>query len=232
MRSGRPRQVVGTDETLFHPASRPHSELAWKSVTTKRRQPSTRERILEAAFDVIAEAGLDGFTMTEVERRVGLAVGTGSIYRHFPSKGALLKAAVEWGLDRNRSLTHEARSALQHVSDPKERRLKVYKRMLQDLGRFDKIFGLVLSQGDRVPDLQEAIRAAVQPRETATAPDEEASHVVAMAALGGYHLFSIMQGRAFHGVAEDDFLQMLVSFTGPRCEETAPSSKKRRIKAP
>lgn len=200
-------------------------------MTTRRRRPNIRERILEAAFDVIAEAGLDGFTMTEVERRVGLAVGTGSIYRHFPSKEALLKAAVEGELDRSRSLTHEARSALQQVPDPTERRLRIYRRMLDDLGRFDKIFGLVLSQGDRVPELQEAIRAAVQPRKAATANEEQDLHVVAMAALGGYHLFSIMQGQAFHGVAEDDFLHMLVDLTASRPEGTLSPSRKGRGKA-
>jgi AcrR family transcriptional regulator len=186
-------------------------------VTTKRRRrPDTRERILDAAFDVIAEAGLDGFTMTEVERRVGLAVGTGSIYRHFPSKEALLKAAVEREVHRNRSLTREARSALQQIPDPRERHVRVYGRMLEDLGRFDKIFGLMLSQGDRVPELQEAIRSAVQAPEAPADEEDKALHVVAMAALGGYHLFSIMQGGAFHGVKEEDFVQMLADLVSPR----------------
>lgn len=192
--------------------------------TERRRRPDTRERILAAAFDVIAEAGLDGFTMTEVERRVGLAVGTGSIYRHFQSKEALLKAALEWELARNRSLTREALTALQQVPDPTERQIRIYRQTLEDLGRFDKIFGLMLSQGDRVPDLQEAVRTAVQPREEPAAGESRALHTVAMAALGGYHLFSIMQGQAFHGLEEDDFLEMLAYLTAPRSQRRLRSS--------
>jgi hypothetical protein len=108
--------------------------------------------------------------------------------------------------------------------------------MLDDLGRFDKIFGLVLNQGDRVPELREAVRAAVQPRDaataTATATQEQALHVVAMAALGGYHLFSIMHGQAFHGVAEDDFIQLLADLTAPSHEGMRSSSRKGVSTAP
>lgn len=92
--------------------------------------------------------------------------------------------------------------------------------MLEDLGRFDKIFGLMLSQGDRVPELRRAVRAAVRPDESPAAPDEQALHVIAMAALGGYHLFSIMQGQEFHGVEEEDFLQMLADLTAPGAGES------------
>lgn len=175
------------------------------------RVPDTRGRILEAAFDVIASVGLDGFTMTEVERRVGLAVGTGSIYRHFPSKEALIQAAVEHRVAVNRSGITEARAALEDVADPDERRRLVYKETLEDLGGFDKIFGLMLTYGDRVDALRETIRTAVSVREPTGSEQERALHIIAMAALGGYHLFSEMEGQPFHGVSEDEFIELLAS---------------------
>jgi AcrR family transcriptional regulator len=199
--------------------------------TTPSRRPKTRERILEAAFDVIAEEGLSGFTMTEVERRVGLAVGTGSIYRHFPSKEALLKAAVEREVSRNRTVTHEARSAVQQLPDPLERRTKVYKQMLDDLRRFDRVFGLMLSQGDRVPELREAIRAAVQPNPTDIVDEGQGLHAIAMAALGGYHLFSIMQGHPFNGVEEDEFVEMLAQMKHPDNRKSESATKKQGRRA-
>jgi hypothetical protein len=101
--------------------------------------------------------------------------------------------------------------------------------MLDDSGRFDTIFGLVLNQGDRIPELQEAIRAAVQPRDAATATEEQALHVVAMVALGGYHLFSIMQGQPFHGVKEEDFIRMLADLTAPRSGKGDSASKSRAV---
>ena len=44
---------------------------------------------------MFAEEGFSGTTITEVERRAGLSPGSGSFYRHFPSKEELLAAAVE-----------------------------------------------------------------------------------------------------------------------------------------
>ena len=60
----------------------------------------TRERILDAALELFAEEGFQGTTISEVERRVGLTPGTGSFYRHFPSKEALLQAAVDSEVER------------------------------------------------------------------------------------------------------------------------------------
>ncbi len=51
------------------------------------RLAEDRERILEAARDVVREAGFAGAKMAAVAASAG--VSTGSVYRHFPSKGAL-----------------------------------------------------------------------------------------------------------------------------------------------
>ncbi|MFJ9372885.1 TetR/AcrR family transcriptional regulator [Streptomyces sp. NPDC101455] len=74
-----------------------------------------------------AEQGFGGATISEVERRVGLAVGKGSLYRHFPSKEALLEAAVEREVTRLRAETTQARAELPPVTDPAEQRLQVHE---------------------------------------------------------------------------------------------------------
>jgi AcrR family transcriptional regulator len=198
--------------------------------TRAPRRPKTRERILVAARDVFLEEGYSGFTMSEVERRVGLAVGTGSIYRHFASREALLQAVLEEEIRVNRSSTEQTRSELEHVSDPIELRQKVYKQKLDDLRRFNRFFALMLDQGERVPELREAIRIAVQP------PQDGASargqiEPFAMAALGGYHLFSIMQGGPFNGLDEDEFLRVLAEFIEQRANSSSTARKdgRRRI---
>lgn len=122
----------------------------------------TRERILDAAMDVFAEDGFTGATISEVERRVGLAVGTGSLYRHFPSKEALLQAAVEREVNRCRAEAGEAKAQLPRAADPAERRMQLYEQMLHDMRRYDRLFRLMLNEGDRVPALREAIWAALQ----------------------------------------------------------------------
>jgi AcrR family transcriptional regulator len=72
-----------------------------------------RQRVLEAARDVFAEQGLDA-QMDEIASRAGVGVGT--VYRHFPTKQALIDALVG---DRFRELREEADSWLD-VEDPWE----------------------------------------------------------------------------------------------------------------
>jgi AcrR family transcriptional regulator len=65
-----------------------------KALTASPRQ-STRERILDVAMELFVERGVAGTSISEIERRAGLASGTGSLYRHFRSKEDVLYAAVE-----------------------------------------------------------------------------------------------------------------------------------------
>src|SRR5438128_2202472 len=81
------------------------------TTTVPAARSTTRERILDAAMDLFAQDGFTGTTISEVERRVGLAAGTGSLYRHFPSKEALLRAAVEHEVTKCRAEMEEARAA-------------------------------------------------------------------------------------------------------------------------
>ena len=58
----------------------------------------TSERILETAEDVLRRSGPAKATVVDVARAVG--VSHGSVYRHFPSKGALRDAVAERWLAR------------------------------------------------------------------------------------------------------------------------------------
>lgn len=61
--------------------------------------PNTRDRLLEAARELFTSQGYHATTTPVLARRAGVAEGT--IYRHFPSKKALLNAAFQdvqqWG---------------------------------------------------------------------------------------------------------------------------------------
>ena len=64
-----------------------------EAVTSRRRRTAlSRERIAAAAVALIDGEGLDALSM----RRLGAALGVEamSLYRHFPSKAALLEAVV------------------------------------------------------------------------------------------------------------------------------------------
>jgi AcrR family transcriptional regulator len=68
-----------------------------------------RERVLEAAEDLFGEIGLKA-QMDDVADRAGVGVGT--VYRHFPTKAALLEAVITL---RGESMLRDIRDA---ASDP------------------------------------------------------------------------------------------------------------------
>jgi AcrR family transcriptional regulator len=86
---------------------------------TEARKAATRERIVAAALDQLAEGGYASASVQAVARRAGVA--TGSVYRHFPSKGDLLAdvfrraSAHEMAVFREVSL-EDGRPAVQRVA--------------------------------------------------------------------------------------------------------------------
>src|SRR5215208_2850587 len=58
---------------------------------TRARTAAARERIVAAALEQLADGGYASASMAAVARRAGVA--TGSVYRHFPSKGDLFAEA-------------------------------------------------------------------------------------------------------------------------------------------
>jgi len=75
-----------------------------------------QEEILEAAAQLFAEQGFAGADVQGLADRLG--VGKGTIYRYFPSKEALFRAAVDRGM---RGLNEYVEARVADVSDPLER---------------------------------------------------------------------------------------------------------------
>ena len=69
--------------------------------------PTTRDRLLEAARELFTTTGYHATTTPILAKRAGVAEGT--IYRHFPSKHAVLNAAYQdiqrWGVAGVREVT-------------------------------------------------------------------------------------------------------------------------------
>jgi AcrR family transcriptional regulator len=75
---------------------------------TRSRLAAARERIVDAALTQLAEGGYASASIVSVARRAGVA--TGSVYRHFPSKGDLFaevfRRAAQREVDVLISMTH------------------------------------------------------------------------------------------------------------------------------
>jgi hypothetical protein len=107
----------------------------------------------------------------------------------------------------------EARAALPAVADRDTRQRLSYEQALHDFRRFDRLFRLMLNEGDRAPELREAIWSALQKPMEGGRHDEDVVGAIAMAALGGYHLFSMMQGHPYNGIGDERFVRTLVDLT-------------------
>jgi len=55
----------------------------------------TAQRIIKEALGLFAQHGIAGTPIVRIEQAAGLAPSSGAFYRHFPSKAAVLEAAVE-----------------------------------------------------------------------------------------------------------------------------------------
>jgi AcrR family transcriptional regulator len=72
------------------------------------------DRIVEVAREVFREKGYDA-SLDEVAKRAG--VGPGTLYRHFPSRDALLDAIMQSWVDR---VDEAAEKALTHEGSPRD----------------------------------------------------------------------------------------------------------------
>lgn len=67
--------------------------------TRRKRDPeATREAILKAAREVLAEDGKEGVSVVEVARRAG--VNRGTAYQHFQTREQLIEATAAWVSDK------------------------------------------------------------------------------------------------------------------------------------
>lgn len=76
-----------------------------------RRRQETIEEILDLAIDVMTEEGVNGLTLAEVARRLG--VQTPSIYKYFPSIGAVYEALFKRGMSENLETLRQAMAGVE-----------------------------------------------------------------------------------------------------------------------
>jgi AcrR family transcriptional regulator len=77
---------------------------------------ATRERILDEAVRLFATRGYDATSVADIHTACGLAPGSGALYKHFPSKQALLEQAVRRNLE---TMAHRHTDAVARIpADP------------------------------------------------------------------------------------------------------------------
>src|SRR5437899_7432686 len=91
-----------------------------------RRRNETLEEILEIALEVMTEVGVNGLTFAEIARRLG--VQTPSLYKYFPSIGAVYDALFKRGMESHLEVQRTAMAAGQPGLDSLTRGLEASGR--------------------------------------------------------------------------------------------------------
>jgi AcrR family transcriptional regulator len=87
------RTVPGYDNTEWSTG-----DMTERRVRKKRDPQRTREAILEAAREVLAQDGKEGLSVAQVAQRAG--VNRGTAYQHFQTREQLIEATAAWVSDR------------------------------------------------------------------------------------------------------------------------------------
>ena len=114
-----------------------------------------RDQIIDAARRCFADRGYGATSIRDLEEAAGLTPGAGGLYRHVPSKQALLEAVVRAEVDANRRaveamhaptdddprrlLEHGARAGLAQLDD----QVELMRILFRDLPAFPDLVELV-----------------------------------------------------------------------------------------
>ncbi|MET9260668.1 TetR/AcrR family transcriptional regulator [Amycolatopsis sp. NPDC004079] len=112
----------------------------------------TRQNLVEAATRLFSERGFDQTSTADIQRACGLNPGSGALYKHFPSKRALLEEIVRQHLA---GVSESSRRAAALPEAPDEA-LPVVARLVWDSMRRDRAaLRIIFRELEPFPDLLE-----------------------------------------------------------------------------
>lgn len=132
----------------------------------------TAEQILGAARAAFAELGYDATSITEIAGRVGVVEAT--IYRHFPSKRALLHEVIRGFYE---PLIASAAAGVADIADPRDRLRHLVGRHLRAMTEDRLLCRLVIAEARTMDDYFESEVADLNRRYTTLVVDAVADGV-------------------------------------------------------
>lgn len=199
-----------------------------------KTQPSTRERILAVSLDLFAEKGFTGTSVGDVEAAAGLSPRSGALYKHFPSKRALLEAAFD---ERMRAIAEfRAQIQMSDLGDLRAELTLIGRWGLAELRRERQLARLVMKEGDRVPAIAERFRDTIVLPGIALATDvirrygrddlkdPEATAAALCASLVGTSIQGALFGDDVAGVDDDRLVTAWVELAMAALEDNEGSS--------
>lgn len=120
---------------------------------------STRDRLLDSARQLFAREGFDGTSVGDIEERAGFTKRGGALYKHFPSKEAVLSAVI----DRHATSVAAAQDVteLLPLGDLRAELTLVARFALAELDQETEIHRILDRAGDRIPHARERMLVEV-----------------------------------------------------------------------
>ena len=184
---------------------------------------AARARVLTAAMRLFGAHGYAATTVTQIEQAAGLSPGSGAIYRHFPTKQAILEAGVaeqiaaagdlvDWFRDTATldllplpaGLLVVARAGLRRL----EQECDLNRLVLRDLAQFPDLLARVGNED--IARVFEAFAGWLRAQGDHRDVDVEAVAMVLMGAVTHLWIMQDVFGEHPAGVDEDRYLAAAV----------------------
>lgn len=120
---------------------------------------STRDGLMDAAIDLIAEHGFREATVGDIEERAGLTRGGRAFYRHFSAKEEVVVAAFERHLDGVKQF--ESLESLLPLGDLRSELTLICRGGLIQLTAERKLVRVLEKEGDRFPQIRHRLRESM-----------------------------------------------------------------------
>lgn len=189
------------------------------------RRSRAAERILREAMRLFAERGYERTSIADIQGAAGLAPGSGALYKHFPSKEAVLAA----GMDDFVAGAERARELIRTVPGPAEDALGVLARAAMRMLEDDRdVLRIVYRELEQFPALRDQVRerrmqltyAALAGwlRERAArgelrVEDAEATAAVLLGGITSFKVFQTLLGDAPAQLDEERFVHAWLRVT-------------------
>ncbi|MGH3431730.1 MAG: TetR/AcrR family transcriptional regulator [Thermocrispum sp.] len=179
----------------------------------------TRQRIVDEAVRLFAANGYDATSVADIQTACGLAAGSGALYKHFPSKKALLEEIVKQHVELIATGRRDVEPA---IPDDPRAAVELIGRAIWAAMESDRDpIRIIFRELDRYPDLMDQmwrgllgglyrtaagwIRAGVR-RGQLDVADPDATAAVLLGSLTYYRIMHACVGHTPGDVAEEAYL--------------------------
>ena len=188
------------------------------SLTMAQVNSAAAERLLKAAMHLFATKGYEETTVGDIQIAAGLTYGSGALYKHFPSKQAVLEAGINRFIEA--ASTDRAELSATGEGDLAAALATIANGVLTSFRRDRDTLRIVWRDLERFPDLQDAVRrkriratyddfgkwlGSLSNQGRIDVEDPEAAASVLLAALAFFHILDALMGDTPGGVTAQRF---------------------------